>query len=141
MKSETLLSSGFKFAALAALTLVLAWPARGGQGGEPQGANPQALSQRRIQLLVKAARKDLKPLAGEIDQFAVDSEQCRAAFGSKACGLPSEPLRGGSVQQVFAYYVSQPVESALSARHLEVFKEDWQWKPYKISSTRTKSVL
>lgn len=142
MKPECMLNAALKLAASAALALALAWPAQGGQNSiSSQGANPEALAQRRVQLLVKAGRGGLKPVAGEINQLAVDSEECRAAFGAKACGLSSDPLPGGSEEQVFAYYVKQPIELALNSRHLEVYKEDWQWNPYKISSTRTKSVL
>ena len=91
--------------------------------------SPESLRQRRLDLLLKASKTPLSQFAGEIDDFAVDSEACRAAEGSKTCGLPAEILRSGKLDQVFNYYVKMPAVTAISNATKPPAKENWTWKP------------
>jgi hypothetical protein len=91
--------------------------------------SPDSLRQRRVELFVKAGQQPLKQMANDLFQFATDSERCRVSYGSKACGLPSDSLKGGGVDQVFDYYVRQPTDAVIDQERPSVQRQDWDWNP------------
>ncbi len=112
-------------AAALSLAMLQALPAR----AQSSGSSPDSLRKRRVELFVLAGQQPLKEIAGSLFQLASDSEHCRIAHGSKTCGLPSEPLKAGELEQVFDYYVRQPTNSAVDRQSPSVHKEDWNWNP------------
>jgi hypothetical protein len=95
---------------------------------KPSPYGIEALSRRRVQLFVMAGQEPLKEMAGNIYGFATDSEHCRVISGSQACGLSPNPLPGGSLEQVFDYYVRGPINASVSQQP-SVRKQDWNWEP------------
>jgi hypothetical protein len=95
---------------------------------KPSPYGTEALSKRRVQLFVMAGQEPLKEMAGNIYGFATDSEHCRVISGSQACGLSPNPLPGGSLEQVFDYYVRGPINASVSQQP-SVRKQDWNWEP------------
>ena len=81
----------------------------------------------RAELFVLAGRQPLEQMAGNVFEFAVESERCRIAYGSKTCGLPPEALKSGELESVFDYYVRQPMNSAVDRQVPSAHKEDWNW--------------
>jgi hypothetical protein len=63
--------------------------------------------------------------ADDINQLAVLSETCRAQHGSKACGLPEKALHSDQLEDRFAYYVKQPVESHAKAKSAKIDRRNW----------------
>ncbi len=96
---------------------------------KPSPYGTETLCRRRVQLFVLAGQEPLKDMAGNIYGFATDSEHCRVISGSQACGLSSNSLQGGTLEQVFDYYVRQPINNALDQQQPAVRKEDWNWDP------------
>jgi hypothetical protein len=96
-------------------------------GTAPSPYGTEALRKRRVQLFVMAGQEPLKEMAGNIYAFATDSEHCRVISGSQACGLSPNPLPGGALEQVFDYYVRQPIDAAVDQQPTSVRKEDWIW--------------
>jgi len=96
---------------------------------KPSPYGTEALRQRRVQLFVMVGQQPLKEMAGNIYGFATDSEHCRVISGSQACGLPSTSLSGGTLEQVFDYYVRQPINKAVDRQQPTVRKQDWNWDP------------
>jgi hypothetical protein len=105
-----------------------ALPAQG-SGEQSSAPSPDLLGKRRLELFVRAGQQPLKQMGGDIFQFATDSERCRVDYGSKACGLSTQPLKGGESEQVFDYYVRQPTNAAIEQHPPSVHKEDWDWSP------------
>ncbi len=97
------------------------------QGGA-SAVTPQALSARRVKLYFQAAHQPMGKLAPEIYEFAADSEHCRLDSGAKACGLPTYPLKGTDLKQIYNYYVVQPVEAVLAGKQVKVSKNTWSWQ-------------
>jgi hypothetical protein len=93
----------------------------------PSPYGTEALSKRRVQLFVMAGQEPLKQMAGNIYGFATDSEHCRVISGSQACGLSSNPLPGGTLEQVFDYYVRAPINAAVGEQPPSAHKQDWNW--------------
>ena len=93
----------------------------------PYGA--EALRKRRVQIFVMAGQESLKDMAGNIYAFATDSEHCRVIAGSAACDLSSKPLTGDSLEQIFDYYVRQPINASVSQQQPSVHRQDWNWNP------------
>jgi len=91
--------------------------------------SPNALRNHRLVLLVRSGRDGLKPLSPAVLHFATESEHCRVTYGSKACGLPSDSLKGSELEQVFDYYVRQPADSAVVQQQPAVRKDAWNWDP------------
>lgn len=112
---------------VAVIGLALLWPLCG--RAQPDASSLDTIRKHRVELFAMAGREHLKQMAGNILQFASDSEHCRIAYGSKACGLPSEALKGGELKQVFDYYVKQPMDAALDQRQPSAHREDWNWNP------------
>jgi len=112
------------FAALFAPALLAEAP-----GNKPSPYGTEALSKRRVQLFVLAGQEPLKEMAGNIYGFATDSEHCRIISGSQACGLSPNPLPGGSLEQVFDYYVRGPINASIGQQQPSVHKQDWNWEP------------
>src|SRR5215472_256696 len=96
---------------------------------KPSPFGAEALRKRRVQLFVMAGQQPLKEMAGNVYAFATDSEHCRVISGSQACGLSSNSLSGGTLEQVFDYYVRQPINSAVDQQQPAVRKQDWNWDP------------
>ncbi|HXJ96055.1 MAG TPA: hypothetical protein VMT20_24715 [Terriglobia bacterium] len=94
---------------------------------KPSPYGTEALRTRRVQLFVMEGQEPLKEMAGNIYEFATDSEHCRVISGSQACGLPSNSLSGGTLEQVFDYYVRQPINKAVDQQQPAVHKQDWNW--------------
>ncbi|MGH9343167.1 MAG: hypothetical protein ACRD19_05335 [Terriglobia bacterium] len=90
--------------------------------------SPEGVIKQRVSLYLDAAHAPLEKLAPEIYSFATDAERCRMASGAKACGLPSTPLQGSGLKQVFDYYVTQPVEAGLARQKVGVRKSNWSWQ-------------
>jgi hypothetical protein len=95
----------------------------------PSPYGTEALRKRRVQLFVMAGQEPLKEMAGNVYSFAADSEHCRVISGSQACGLSSKPLSGDALEQVFDYYVRQPINDAVGQQQPSVRKQDWNWNP------------
>jgi hypothetical protein len=114
------------FLSLAAVSLALAVV---GARAESSAPSPESLRQRRVELFVKAGQQPLKQMANDVFQFATDSERCRVSYGSKACGLPADSLKGGDVDRVFDYYVRQPIGSVVDQQRPSVQRQDWDWNP------------
>lgn len=110
-----------------ALFLVLPWAAFAASQGLPE-VTPQDIGRERAKLYVEAAREPLTKIAPQVYQFAADSEHCRLNSGAEACDLTRAPLKDGSLQGIFNYYVKQPVETALNQRQVKVRKSDWTWQ-------------
>ena len=110
------------FAALLAPALSAQEPA-----SEPSSYGIQVLRKHRVQLFVMAGQEPLKQMAGNIYELATESEHCRVISGSQACGLSPAPLPGGSLEQVFVYYVRQPINASLGQQQPSVHKQDWNW--------------
>lgn len=89
--------------------------------------SPEAVAKQRVALYLQAAHQPLDKLSADINAFAAASERCRLASGAKACGLSEAPLPGGSLQQVFDYYVKGPIEERLSAQKAAAHKSSWVW--------------
>jgi hypothetical protein len=98
-------------------------------GAQTSAPSPESLRERRVQLFVNAGRQPLKQMASDVFQFATESERCRVSYGSKACGLPSDSLKSGDVEQVFDYYVRQPTNTAIDQQRPSIQKQDWDWNP------------
>ncbi len=96
---------------------------------QSSSSSPDLLRKRRVEILVMAGQQPLKEIEVNLFQFATDSEHCRIAHGSRACGLPPEPLKAGEPEQVFDYYVRQPTNSTIDRQSPSVQKEDWNWNP------------
>lgn len=96
---------------------------------KPSPYGVEALCKRRVQLFVLAGQEPLKDMAGNLYGFATDSEHCRVISGSQACGLPSGSLPSGTLEQVFDYYVRQPINRAVDQQLPTVRKQDWNWDP------------
>lgn len=96
---------------------------------ETSAPSPDSLRQRRVELFVTAGKQPLKQMASDVFQFAADSERCRVTYGSKACGLPSDSLKSGDVEEVFDYYVRQPTNAAIDQQRPSIQKQDWDWNP------------
>lgn len=94
---------------------------------ESPARSPESVRQRRVELFVKAGQQPVKQMANDVFQFATDSERCRVSYGSKACGLPSDSLKGGDVEQVFDYYVRQPTDAVIDQERPSVQRQDWDW--------------
>lgn len=94
---------------------------------KPSPYGTEALRKRRVQLFVMAGQAPLKDMAGNIYGFATDSEHCRVISGSQACGLSPNSLPGGTLEQVFDYYVRQPINNAVDQQQPAVRKQDWNW--------------
>ena len=128
------------FTAAAAQDATLS-PSPQAQAGQDGGSNlktagnlppfsPQAVRKVRVELYIQAARESLGKLAPQVYELASNSERCRLNSGAKACDLPSEPLKGSDLKQIFKYYVKGPVQAALSRQQIDVQKSDWTWQPY-----------
>ena len=109
-----------------------------GVRAESSAPSPESLRQRRVELFVKAGQQPLKQVASEVFGFATESERCRVSYGSKACGLPSESLKGGDVEEVFDYYVRQPVGSAVGQQQPAIQRQDWDWNSSSGTPTKGK---
>jgi hypothetical protein len=96
---------------------------------ESPAPSPESLRQRRVELFFKAGQHSLKDAANDVFQFATDSERCRVTYGSKACGLPSDSLKGGDAEQVFDYYVRQPTDAVIDQEQPSIQRQDWDWSP------------
>lgn len=94
----------------------------------PRDFSPQGIIERRVSLYLEAAHTPLEKLAPAVYAFAADAERCRMASGAEACGLSASPLQGGSLKQIFDYYVAQPVEAALGRQKVGAEKSHWSWK-------------
>jgi hypothetical protein len=117
-----------------ALLLLLASSLAPGLHAENSASAPspygtEALRKRRVQLFVMAGQAPLKEMAGNIYSFAADSEHCRVISGSQACGLSSNPLPGEALEQVFDYYVREPINDAVGQQQPSIRKQDWNWNP------------
>jgi hypothetical protein len=95
----------------------------------PSPYGTEALRKRRVQLFVMAGQEPLKELAGNIYSLAADSEHCRVISGSQACGLSSNHLPGEALEQVFDYYVREPINDAVGQQQPSIRKQDWNWNP------------
>lgn len=98
------------------------------RAGSP-APSPESLRQRRVELFVKAGQQPPQEMANDVFQFATDSERCRVTYGSKACGLPSDSLKSGDVEQVFDYYVRQPTDAVIDQKQPSIQRQDWDWSP------------
>jgi hypothetical protein len=118
-------------ARIALFLLVVTFPAPAllaeNPANTPSPYGTEALSKRRVQLFVMAGQEPLKQMAGNIYTFATDSEHCRVIAGSQACGLSSKSLPGGTLEQVFDYYVRAPINAAVGEQPPSVRKHDWNW--------------
>jgi len=88
-------------------------------------SEPAQLSKARSDLYLKATRVPVADFADDINQLAVRSETCRAQHGSKACGLPEKALSSDQLEDRFAYYVKQPVESHAKAKSAKIARRNW----------------
>jgi hypothetical protein len=95
----------------------------------PSPYGTEALRKRRVQLFVMAGQEPLNDMAGNIYSFATDSEHCRVISGSQACGLSSTSLPGETVEQIFDYYVRQPINASVGQQQPSVRKQSWDWNP------------
>lgn len=94
---------------------------------KPSSYGIQALRKHRVQVFVMSGQEPLKQMAGNIYELATESEHCRVISGFQACGLSPDPLPGGSLEQVFEYYVRQPINSSVGQQQPSVQKQDWNW--------------
>jgi hypothetical protein len=117
--------------ALCLLLIVAVAPALLAQetANKPSPYGPEAVRKRRVQFFVMAGQESLKDMAGNVYGFATDSEHCRVISGSQACGLSSNSLPGGTLEQVFDYYVRQPINNAVDQQQPAIRKQDWNWDP------------
>jgi len=123
------MSSRFAERILISLAAVLLTLAAASVRAESSAPSPESLRQRRVELFIKAGQQHLEAMAKDVFQFATDSERCRVRYGSKACGLPSDSLKGGDVEQVFDYYVRQPTDAVIDQEQPSIQKQDWDWTP------------
>jgi hypothetical protein len=105
-----------------------ALPAQAGPA-QSSAPPPDSLGKNRVELFIRAGQQPLKQMGSDVFHFATDSERCRVDYGSKACGLLTEPLKAGELEQVFDYYVRQPTNAAIEQHPPSVHKEDWEWSP------------
>ncbi|MGH9406277.1 MAG: hypothetical protein ACRD3D_10635 [Terriglobia bacterium] len=130
--------AGRTSAALISLAFFISAPLLASTPKSPS-TSPQVLTSERANLFLESAKKPLAQLAPELYRVATDSERCRLANGAKACGLPSQPLKSGSLEDVFKYYVGQPVETALGRQKIGASASDWTWKSPAPSSAHSEA--
>jgi len=110
-------------ASMALGAILLAWaPAVRAENADSQ---PEHLSKIRSDLYLKATRVPIADFADDINQLAVLSETCRAAHGSKACGLADKALDSSKLEDRYAYYVKQPVEAHTKAKSAKIDRRNW----------------
>ncbi len=92
---------------------------------ETDNSRPDELSKQRSDLYLRALRAPLADLANDVNRFAVLSETCRIKYGSAGCGLPDKALESNKLEERYAYYVKEPVESHAKARPVKVDRRNW----------------
>jgi len=109
------------WAVVSALLLTLA-PAGLAQTGE---SKPEEVGKQRTALYLRATRAPLADLENDVNHLAVVSETCRAANGSKACGLPDKALESDKLEERYAYYVKGPVEAHSKGHGVKIDRRNW----------------
>jgi len=110
--------------AFIALLLALASASRADQ--QSVDFEPAALAKARAALVLKAGSTPLTDLESELTHLAVLSETCRAEFGAKACGLGEKPLGSGKMEEIFSYYVRQPVQTHFNGHQAKIDRHSWE---------------
>jgi hypothetical protein len=107
--------------AVFALLLTLA-PATWAQSDD---LKPEELSKQRSDLYLRATHAPLADLASDVNQIAIESENCRIKYGSKACGLADKALESDKLEDRYAYYVKQPVEAHAKGHAVKIDRRNW----------------
>lgn len=87
---------------------------------------PAALEKVRTELFLKSSQTALADLENDLNHLAVLSETCRVEFGAKVCGLENKPLVSDKIEERFAYYVRQPVQTHFNGHHVKVDRHSWE---------------
>jgi hypothetical protein len=107
--------------AASALFLMLGSAAR----AQTDGSKPEELGKQRTALYLRATRAPLTDLESDVNHIDVMSETCRAAYGSKACGLPDKALDSDKLEDRYAYYVKGPVEARAKPHGAKIDRRNW----------------
>jgi len=89
-------------------------------------AQPAALNKQRTALLARAAHAPLTAIESDVNRLAVLSETCRVEHGSQACGLPDKPLDSSKLEDRYAYYVKQPLDSQPKPQGPKIDRRNWK---------------
>jgi hypothetical protein len=111
----------FSLAVAGVLVLTLAFAGH----AESPDAQPEALGKQRATLYLQATRGPLANLESDLNHLALLSEKCRVDYGAQACGLSDKPLESGKLEERYAYYVKQPVETRSKGQELKIRRGNW----------------
>lgn len=130
---KTLVSRWVLSMILAGVPVLVLAPASPAQNPDAQ---PGALSQQRAKLYVQATRAPLASLESQVNLLATLSETCRVEHGTQACGLSDKPLESSKLEDRYAYYVKQPVESHSKGQGVKILRQNWQGSSKAVTSKK-----
>jgi hypothetical protein len=85
------------------------------------------LAQKRLGVLETVQHSSVAQARQEIQDLAVASEICRIEHTAKNCGISDEVLGSSDLSDVYAYYVTKPMDRGLQSTEPKAKRENWIW--------------